>query len=122
MIGTQLPNDAGKSPPELDSLALAATEMMWAVALATARAAVASTAHSLALWSHVLQASALRLSPAPWPIAHGPFGGGPSASAGAREEALAQDAAPEAAPAEGSAFASYRSSGGHAAAQVAKPH
>ena len=69
----------------------------------------------------VLRASALWLLPAPWPHAHGVFGPGSRVSAGARDEAPASDAAPEVVPAEGPAFASYRSSGGHAAAQVAKP-
>jgi hypothetical protein len=121
MLGTQLPYDADKSPPDLDSLAAAATEITWAVALATTRAAAVSTAHSLALWSHLLRASGLWLLPAPWPLAHGFFGPGSRVSAGAPDEAAASGAAPEVVPAEGPAFASYRSSGGHAAAQVAKP-
>ncbi|HEY1245032.1 MAG TPA: hypothetical protein VGF29_09390 [Hyphomicrobiaceae bacterium] len=121
MLGTRLPYDADKSPSDLDSLTAAAIEITWAVALATTRAAAASTVHSLALWSHVLRASALWLLPAPWPLAHGFFGPGSRVSADATHEAAAPDAAPEAVPAEGPAFASYRSSGGHAAAQVAKP-
>ncbi|HEY7550935.1 MAG TPA: hypothetical protein VH913_15635 [Hyphomicrobiaceae bacterium] len=120
MLGTQLPYDADKSLPDLDSLAAAATEMTWAVALATTRAAAASTARGLALWSHLLRASVLWLLPAPWPVAHSLFGPGSRVSADATDEAAAPDAAPGAAPAEGPAFASYRSSGGHAAAQVAK--
>jgi hypothetical protein len=121
MLGTQPPRDADTSPPRLNTLAAAAAEMVWAVALAATRVAVVSTAHSLALWSQMLRAPALYAPLGPWSIARGPFLPGPKAAA-APAEAPAQDAAPAAAPMGGPAFASYRSSGGHAAAQVTKPH
>jgi hypothetical protein len=122
MLGTQPSQDAGKSPSHLDTLATAASEMIWAVALATTRAAVASTAHSLALWSHMLRAPALYLPPGPWSIAHRRFGADPQPTAGAPPDARTQDSTREAAPVEAPAFASYRSSGGHAVSQVTKPN
>jgi hypothetical protein len=122
MLGTQPRHDADKSPPHLDIFAAAATEIMWAVALATTRAAAASTAHSLALWAHILRAPALCLPPGPWSTAHGPFGTNPQPTTGAPTDVPARNSAPEAAPAEAPAFASYRSSGGHATAQVTRPH
>ena len=121
MPGIQPPHEAHSSPPRLNALAAAAAEMMWAVALATTRAAVVSTAHSLALWSQMLlRAPALYPPVGPWSIARGSLLPGPNAGA-PPAEAPAQDVT-AAAPAEGPAFASYRSSGGHAAAQVTKPH
>jgi hypothetical protein len=117
MLGTKLAGPGAKPPR---NLAEAATRMVWACALATARIGVASTARGLELWSH-----ALRAPPEPLPSP-------PSLAEAERtapavpDEANASDpteaaapAAPERpAPAEAVAFASYRSAGGHAAAQV----
>jgi hypothetical protein len=84
------------------TLAAATTEIMWACAFAMARMAVASTAHSLELWSHMLYPPTGRPDqPAPLPA---------SETAGKRQ--------PSGAPAGAIPFARYRSSGGHAAAQV----
>ena len=150
MLGPQLPRSAEESshahPDAARSVAAATTQMMWAVALATTRASFASTAHGLALWSRMLQAPI-----GPWsqvtsplvtsPLIAGPVAGNPaialaasaiaaSASSGSATAApgpsaaeTAQAAASAGAPAEeAAAFASYRSSGGHASAQVITHH
>ena len=137
-------------PDAARSVAAATTEMMWAVALATTRASFASTAHGLALWSRMLHApigpwSLVTSSLVTSPLIAGPFAGNPAialaasaiaasaiaASAGSGSPAAAsgpstettQAAAPADAPAEeAAAFASYRSSGGHASAQVITHH
>jgi hypothetical protein len=110
MLATK-PRHDGPTPRY--NLAAATTEMMWACALATTRAAVASTARGLALWSHMLRAP---VGP-PWT-----FLAGPTARAGHVSPADAAPGAPTDTcantPGEPSAFASYRSAGGHAAAQV----
>jgi hypothetical protein len=96
--------------------------MMWVCALATTRAAVASTARGLALWAEMLRAPIT--GPPLWRMLLLPLLSGLRASAEAgRHGASARDAADAAAaPGEAQAFASYRSSGGHAAAQVTVSH
>jgi hypothetical protein len=91
--------------------------MMWACAIATTRAAVASTARGLALWTEMLRAPI-------WRIPLLPLLSGPHASTDAGQHgASARDAANAAtASGEAPAFASYRSSSGHAAAQVTVSH
>lgn len=123
MIGTQPPHDATSSPPHLD-LAEAASRIMWTMALATTRAAVATTAHNLALWSLMLRVPPLQMPVDTPPIAPGATSedtGAPAPASAPAETTAPDNSAPLAAPAEGSTFASYRSSGGHAAAQVTKP-
>lgn len=110
------PHDSANPPC---NPAAAATEMMWACALATARASIASTARGLELWSHMLRMPAARPVQPALPAA---------ATPGTPEDempldaasAQQQDAAAAAQPAQGEAagFASYRSPSGHAAAQV----
>jgi hypothetical protein len=121
MLATQPLRDVKRAFHNPNNPAAAATSMMWAVALATARTAVASTSRSLELWSRILRGPAGPLhsagvarpaTPDPKTIADGSVPLGPSA----------QGAPAEAAPGEAPAFASYRSSGGHAAAQISKPH
>ena len=84
--------------------------MMWACALATARVTVASTARGLELWSHMLRA--------PAGLADQDAAPPPSAAAAAAVPEPEASAATAPAPADPIPFASYRSSGGHAAAQV----
>ena len=126
MLGTQPAQSADELPRTplhtSRSVALATTEMMWAVALATTRAAIASTASGLALWSRMLRAPI-----GPWSLIASPIvgsaGGGGTAAPCAAAPETAGDAAPSDAPAEETAaFASYRSSGGHAAAQIITHH
>jgi hypothetical protein len=125
MLGTQPPQRADE-PPRTPlhtsrSVAMATTEMMWAVALATTRASFSSTARGLALWSRML-----RVPIGPWSLLANPFDGttdnGTVAPCAAAQE-TAGDAAQTGTPGEeAAAFASYRSSGGHAAAQVITHH
>lgn len=92
----------------------AAAEMMRAYAVATARAASTSMFQGMTFWSRVLQATAVHPAPA-FPAAW------PTWSLARAPEAETQAAeAPQPAPAElpADTFASYRSSGGHAVAQV----
>jgi len=102
-----------KSQPRL---ATATAEMMWACALAAARVAGASAVHGVALWSQML-----RLAPALplWPMLPG------SRMLLCPEDVSGKVTGPDPTPgpAEPSepAFASYRSAGGHAAAQVVIP-
>jgi len=145
MLGPQPPRSAEESshahPDAARSVAAATTEMMWAVVLATTRVSFASTAHGLALWSRMLHAPV-----GPWslvtgplvtsPLIAGPFAGNPAialaasassdsptAASGPWAAETAQAGAPADAPAEeAAAFASYRSSGGHASAQVITHH
>ena len=80
-------------------LADATAEMMRACAFATARAASTSMLQGMSFWSRMLNSPAASSEPAP---------------------AQAEETTPQA-PAEpqaDTAFASYRSSGGHAVAQV----
>ena len=115
MLGTEPRRDDARPPY---NLAAATTEMMWACALATTRAAVASTARGLALWTEVLRSPIA--GPPFWSIPLVPLPSGPHAPTEAGQHgASVRDAADAAAaPVETPAFASYRSSGGHAAAQV----
>jgi hypothetical protein len=113
------------------SVAVAATEMLWAVALATTRASIASTTHGLALWSRMM-----RVPVGPWSLMGSPPACRPmpppaaatssteaAAASGASAEATASHAVTAAAAdGDAGAFASYRSSGGHAAAQVITHH
>jgi hypothetical protein len=140
MLGPQLLRSADESshthPGAGRSVAAATTQMMWAVALATTRASFASTAHGLALWSRMLHAPIGPWSLVAGPLIAGPFAGNPaialaasaiaasaSPASGPSAGETAQAAAPAEAPAEeAAAFASYRSSGGHASAQVITHH
>ena len=108
------PHIPDKATREPGSLAAAATGMMWAISLATTRTAVASTARSIEFWSQML-----RVAPPAWPLLGNPFGRGLSTTAtpGATPEQPV-----DVAPAEPIKFASYRSSSGHAAAQVSRQH
>jgi hypothetical protein len=140
MLGLQPPCSAEESscahPDAARSVAAATTEMMWAVALATTRASFASTVHGLALWSRMLRAPI-----GPWSLVTGSriagsfagdhaialaasaVSGSPTAASSPSAAEMAQAAAPADAPAEeAAAFASYRSSGGHASAQVITHH
>jgi hypothetical protein len=116
--------------PRPQSVAAATTEMMWAVALATMRASILSTAHGLAVWSRMLNAPI-----APWFSIASSLARQSgcsldasliSASSGApatpAQEAPVGAASTDAHRDEVAAFASYRSSGGHAAAQVISHH
>jgi hypothetical protein len=99
---------SGVVPPY--DLAAATTEMMWVCALATARITAASTVRGLAIWSQMLcpPAGLAGQDTAP-----------PSPSAAVEEvRSECETGATAPAPAEPIAFASYRSSGGHASAQV----
>jgi hypothetical protein len=112
--GASTVTSPGASPPY--SLAAATTHMMWACALATARVTVASTARSLELWSHLLRApSGLADRGAAAPCASGGTASPEHAASPAAPQGKASAAT---APADTTPFASYRSSGGHAAAQV----
>jgi len=96
-------------------LAEAAAEMMRAYAVATARAASTSMFQGMSFWSRVLHASAARpalVFPAACASAWSP-----TPSPEIETQAVEP---PQQMPAEPSAdtFASYRSSGGHAVAQV----
>ena len=108
---TSMSPGTGANPPH--NLAAATTRMMWACALATARVTVASTTRSLELWSHMLRAPSGRGTAVP-PASSGDASP-PSAIAAPVPKGEASAAA---APADRTPFASYRSSGGHAAAQV----
>jgi hypothetical protein len=116
MIGTKLPrNDAG-TPRDL---AAATREMMWACTLAATRTTVASMSRGLAFWSEMLRSPA---GPWTWPFVGplaGPFALAAVCAARAPQDGpAAETAASEPAAGEAPAFASYRSSSGHAAAQV----
>jgi hypothetical protein len=134
MLGSQPPHSADDLPcaplhtPK--SVAVATTEMMWAIALATTRASIASTTRGLALWSRLMRAPI-----GPWSLIVSPLGcssrhshdpsavsASAAAPSGASAEATARAAPADAAGEETAAFASYRSSGGHAAAQVITHH
>lgn len=91
-------------------LAEATADMMRACAVATARAATSSMFQSLSFWSRML--GPVPAFPAsPWPAAWSYTGMLPTP-----QQNASPDQSPE--PASQSAFASYRSAGGHAAAQV----
>jgi hypothetical protein len=84
------------------TLAAATSEIVWACAFATARVSIASTARGLELWSQLLGP----------PIALADQAAAPPSS-----DTPAAAGLPSTAPAD-IPFASYRSSSGHAAAQV----
>jgi hypothetical protein len=108
------PAGTGADPPY--NLAAATTRMMWACAFATARVTVASTARNLELWSRMLRAPSGRAGRGTAvPSASGGDAPPPSAVAAAVPEGQTSAAT---SPADRTPFASYRSSGGHAAAQV----
>jgi hypothetical protein len=136
MLGPQPPQSADKPPTACqhrpNNVATATTQMMWAVALATTRASFASTAHGLALWSRMLRGPI-----GPWSLTAG--APAPEASdtaldasatctraatppAGSGHEAASATAPAEAPGEDAASFASYRSSGGHASAQVVTHH
>jgi hypothetical protein len=127
MLGPQPPRSAGKfvhtpqnnSESHTNSIAAATTQMMWSVALATTRASFASTARGLALWSQMLRAPI-----GPWSLLAGPLAHGATATSGTSTSETADAAAPAAdsPDEEAAAFASYRSAGGHASAQVITNH
>jgi hypothetical protein len=135
MLGPKPPRDAElfpcALPPHNKSVAVATAELLWAVALATTRASIVSTAHGLALWARMLRAPAATLpliasAPASQPVGSRdassiPLSGAATSAAPAQK--AFSGAAPEDAPGEeAAAFASYRSPGGHAAAQVITEH
>jgi len=78
-------------------LADATAEMMRACAFATARAASTSMLQGMSFWSRLLNSSVASSGPVPAQAQEPPTSGEPQAD---------------------TAFASYRSSGGHAVAQV----
>lgn len=123
MPSTKSPQAFDNPLHTLDVLTVATTEIMWAAAVATTRTAVASTARSLELWSQMLRTPA---GSSPWSFfARPPAPRKPDAAAAPPLAPLAPSApamAAEQALEEPAAFASYRSSSGHAAAQVVKPH
>jgi len=100
---------------------LAAATAEGACAFTTARVAGASAVRGVAFWSQVLHSSAGRPL---WPFLPGPgmflLLGSVSATAGTTDRSPAHGPTEPAEPlsAPESAFASYRSAGGHAAAQV----
>jgi hypothetical protein len=103
----------GAKPPY--NLAAATAAMMWTCAFATARVTVASTARGLELWSYMLRAPRVLRTPTE-PLDQG--AGPPPAATTATLLAPGSSPAGPSAPAVPVPFASYRSSGGHAAAQV----
>jgi hypothetical protein len=125
MPGIQPPKSADEHPRTPShtskSIAAATTELMWTVALAATRASVASTARGLALWSRML-----RVPIGPWPLAASSSAvspGGAAASEASGPDTAEGGAKPAGTAAEeAAAFASYRSSGGHAAAQIITHH
>jgi hypothetical protein len=78
-------------------LANAAAEMMRACVFATARAASTSVLQGMSFWSRMLNSPAASSEPAPAQVQEPPTSAEPQAD---------------------TAFASYRSAGGHAVAQV----
>jgi hypothetical protein len=96
-------------------LADATAEMLRACALLTARTASLSASRNLSLWTQMLAASAR----SPWSmqsrLAWAPLQGWAAWSRACQPQA---EAAPAEPPSPDPAFASYRSAGGHAVAQV----
>lgn len=121
MLGSKPPHNTDQPVRDPCNFAAAATEMMWAVSLASAQTAVASTARSIELWLQMLWAV-----PSAWPLFASPPGHGQSNSAtpGASEAAASanQEHPTGVTSGEAPTFASYRSSSGHAAAQVSRQH
>jgi hypothetical protein len=126
MLGTQPPQSADellRAPWHMSkSVALVTMEMTWAVALATTRASVASTARGLALWSRMLHAAIDPWSPIASPVVGPADGGGTADPCAAAREPAGKAALAGTAGEQSAAFASYRSPGGHAAAQVITHH
>jgi hypothetical protein len=99
-------------------LATAVKDMMWAVALATTRIAVVTTAQALAFWSRMLRPPALPVPMSLWRPSCAPFSTS-SHQPGACDPARAPETAlAHPAPGGSPAFASYRTPSGHASAQV----
>jgi hypothetical protein len=94
-------------------LAAATTEVVWAWAFATARLGAASTVRGLELWAHMLRARAEGLQERAAAVGAAPP---PASASDARKRHDGAAIAPR--PAESAPFASYRSPGGHATAQV----
>lgn len=92
----------------------AAAEMMRAYAVATARAASTPMFQGMTFWSRVLHASAARPAPA-FPAAWAAWSPAPGPEA---ETQAVETLQPAPAEPPTDTFASYRSSGGHAVAQV----
>lgn len=95
------------------TIAESTADMMRACALATARAAGTSMVLGMAFWTQMLQASAAAPPPAAWATC---TGGGLSKAVDDTDDKVPPQG-PAEAPAD-SPFSSYRSSGGHAVAQV----
>lgn len=117
MPGTKPSQDTASPPCHPHNLAAATTEMMWACALATARTAFASTTRGLAFWSQMLRTP---VAPQFWRIAVAPWAEGTSVAVTPSDGSPPAQGvtAAEAPPGDAQAFARYRSSGGHASAQV----
>ena len=95
-------------------LAEATAGMMRACALATARAASAPVFQGMSFWSWMLRTSAAH--PAPFSPVEGWMALGRACTP--TPNAQTEQAQPQAEPPTDPAFSSYRSSGGHAVAQV----
>jgi hypothetical protein len=96
-------------------LAEATAEMMRACAFATARAASTSMLQGMSFWSRMLHSSAARPTPA-FPATWAAWNRACIPQADAQVDETPPQASAE--PPADTAFASYRSSGGHAVAQV----
>lgn len=114
MLGTKPSHDDAAAGNPTYNLADAAIHIMWICALAAARAAFTSTARGLAFWSQTLP-QPLR-PPAVPPAPSVPDS--PEAAAASEATLPREPAAVGATSDDAPAFASYRSAGGHAAAQV----
>src|SRR5262245_16872937 len=118
MLGTK-PSHDGIAPGNLTyNLADATTHIMWTCALAATRAALVSTARGLAFWSQMLPPPLRPRALLPRPSASDD----PEVAAASRAALPRERAAVGAASDNHPAFASYRSDGGHAAAQVTVRH
>jgi hypothetical protein len=100
-------------------LAAAAAGMMWAWPLAAARVADAWVSRSWSVWSQLLRPAALPVRPW-WPLVSAPVPALWLATVTSPQNGPAAVEPPAPAAAE-PGFASYRSPGGHAAAQVLGP-
>jgi hypothetical protein len=102
-------------------LADATAEMMRACALLTARTASLSASRSFQMWAHMLAASTRSPWSAQWRAAWAQLHGQTAGTGACLPQTEPAEAAPEPPTAPDPpdpAFASYRSAGGHAAAQV----